>query len=344
MDCNSILSWNVVTGREFDVVGHLVPENIPVFGQYYWDRDVFDRVWYFSHYTHPSILRSFCKGESPTGLFTIVFERFSHTLPAYRKLLNQSPGFASTSFYGRPHLPMVTSGVKDLLRKLMEFLKYIHKENNIALGGFNFNNIVVVRGTPKLFNVNAQINDDSNIAADFQSFAEIINFLYEWRMIPGELRALQAKLWHWAALKGRGICNADLIYDHPSLWDEARCLAFRRNFVDWRPFVPSSMLGNYHDAIRGMNLPRNASCWQHFVPPQSAFISCFKYKVYNETPEDLASFQRNCVAHIARYSENGTMFNQFTLEAMMQDLFPMHLVELVSRLYERGFSTTFFTL
>ncbi|KAF7148986.1 hypothetical protein RHSIM_Rhsim03G0163500 [Rhododendron simsii] len=273
MDCNSILSWNVVTGREFDVVGHLVPENIPVFGQYYWDRDVFDRVW-----------------------------------------------------------------------KLMEFLKYIHKENNIALGGFNFNNIVVVRGTPKLFNVNAQINDDSNIAADFQSFAEIINFLYEWRMIPGELRALQAKLWHWAALKGRGICNADLIYDHPSLWDEARCLAFRRNFVDWRPFVPSSMLGNYHDAIRGMNLPRNASCWQHFVPPQSAFISCFKYKVYNETPEDLASFQRNCVAHIARYSENGTMFNQFTLEAMMQDLFPMHLVELVSRLYERGFSTTFFTL
>ncbi|KAF7113167.1 hypothetical protein RHSIM_RhsimUnG0154000 [Rhododendron simsii] len=115
-------------------------------------------------------------------------------------------------------------------------LKYIHEKKNIALGGFNFNNIVVVHGTPKLFNVNAQIKDDPNIAADFRSFTEIIQFLYEGMMIPGELRALEAELQNWRK------------------------------------------------------------------------------------------------------------FNQLTLEARMQYLFPMHLVELVYRLYRRGFSTTFFTL
>ncbi|KAG5558318.1 hypothetical protein RHGRI_008296 [Rhododendron griersonianum] len=138
----------------------------------------------------------------------------------------------------------ISLGIKNVSRahdkanpkaKLIECLKYIYEEKNIALGGFNLNNIVVVHGTPKLFNVNAQIKDDPNIAADFRSFAEIIQFLYEGMMIPGELRALEAEL-------------------------------------------------------------------------------------------------------------EGRKFNQFTLEARMQYLFPMHLVELVSRLYRRGFSTTFFTL
>ncbi|XP_058205688.1 uncharacterized protein LOC131319462 [Rhododendron vialii] len=335
-------TYDVTADYVVESWGSMHPWHNQAYIRHFKDRELFCRAWYSSTvYTHPSLLRSFCGHVSSSGRFSIVYERYTEDFRRYvREGIGRGEWLKKSTHYGLTHL-MVHDDVKGLLRNLMGLLKYFHSKKR-ALNGFSLDNIVMCGDMPKLVGIIVYPSNDDRVEADFKAIDAIIDYIYQYKYIPIELRMLRDQLGNF-----RG--NEDNIYDHPSLWGLGRRLVFLRNIWDWSSFV-GALYQTYIEAFDGLELdwfgPNSGYTWQHRVPEDSPIQQCIDWKddgEYSESIHCLARLLRNAVGHIGVYSDEGSEFTQEKLDDMISIVFPGFLVEIETRLFG-VFGTTFFTL
>ncbi|XP_058205356.1 uncharacterized protein LOC131319214 [Rhododendron vialii] len=321
--------------------GVLPPWKNQVYVRHFTDCELFCRAWYTSIvYTHPSLLRSI---SGQPDRFSIIYERYTKNFKQYvEDGIDYGNWMEKTSHVGRQTL-LAHLDVKELLGNLINVLKYFHSKN-VALGGFSFENIVMVDDMPKLVGVGAFPADNSLITADFNAIDMIISHIYRDYGVPRELNMLVEELGKW-----RG--NANNVYDHPSLWGSGKRLAFLSNVWDWQSFTSEDIddkhSNAYIEAFRRVEetldwYRAEGQDWRRMIPGNSE-MNQFLDSSYRADLYSMSRYLRNSLGHLAASSKQGSLFTQDEMDGIISLLLPGFLVMLETN-FSRAFGSKFFTL